>query len=117
MSDTAPNPDPPRVLAKAVLNAGKALGFKREEIGMIVGRDRSRLRDGINPGSPGGQAALLVVRVYRALYALVDGDPDAMRHWMSTPNRGTRGVPQEQMRTLVGLVDVVQYLDAIRGKL
>ncbi len=112
----AANPEAPRVLATAVLNAGKALGLKREEIGQIVGRDRSRIRDGIDPASPGGQAALLLVRCYRSLYALVDGDPAVMSHWMETPNHGTGGVPREQVFDLVGLVDVVQYLDAIRGK-
>lgn len=117
MERATPNPDAPRVIATAVLNAGKALGLRREDIGQIVGRDRSRIRDGIDPRSPGGQAALLLIRCYRSLYALVDGDPAAMRHWMSTVNRGTGGVPREQLFDLVGLVDVVQYLDAIRGKL
>jgi len=116
MSEPTPNPDAPRVIATAVLNAGKALGLKRDEIGRIVGRDRSRIRDGIDPGSPGGQAALLLIRCYRSLYALVDGDPVVMGHWMETANRGTGGVPREQLFDLVGLVDVVQYLDAIRGK-
>lgn len=116
MKRSTPNPDASRVLATAVLNAGKALGLKRDEIGRIVGRDRSRIRDGIDPRSPGGQAALLLVRCYRSLYALVDGDPAVMTHWMETANRGTGGVPRDQVFDLVGLVDVVQYLDAIRGK-
>lgn len=116
MKQPISNPDAPRVIATAVLNAGKALGLKRDEIGRIVGRDRSRIRDGIDPLSPGGQAALLLVRCYRSLYALVDGDPEAMAHWMTTENRGTGGVPRDQVFDLVGLVDVVQYLDAIRGK-
>ena len=116
MKRPAPNPDAPRVLATAVLNAGRALGLRRDEIGLIVGRDRSRIRDGIDPRSPGGQAALLLVRCYRSLFALVDGDPAVMTHWMETENRGTGGVPRDQVFDLVGLVEVVQYLDAIRGK-
>lgn len=116
MAERHPDPDPASVLATAVLNAGKTLGLRREEIATVIGRNRSRIRDGIDPDSKVGEAALLLVRIYRSLFALVDGDGETMRHWMSTPNRGTGGVPREQVRELVGLVTVAEYLDAIRGK-
>ena len=69
------------------------------------------------PASKAGELALLVVRCYRALYVLVGGDAAAMRHWMRTENRHTGGVPAEQMKTVAGLVAVLEYLDAMRGKL
>jgi len=40
-----------------------------------------------------------------------------MKHWMRTENLHTGGVPAEQVRTVQGLVGVLEYLDAIRGKL
>jgi hypothetical protein len=44
------------------------------------------------------------------------GDPEQMRHWMHTPNRHTGGVPAAQVQAVEGLVHVLSYLDAIRGK-
>ena len=109
------DPDPRAVLTKALLNAGTALGLSRERLGEIVGRERTAFSRGLDPDSQAGELALLVIRCYRSLYALVDGDAAAMRHWMHTANRDTGGVPAEQVRSVQGLVGVVEYLDAMRG--
>jgi hypothetical protein len=103
------------VLTKALLNAGTGLGLSRERLGEIVGRDRTAFSRGLDPTSKTGELALLLIRCYRSLYALVGGDPTTMRHWMQTPNRDTGGVPAEQVRSVQGLVTVVDYLDAMRG--
>ena len=105
------------VLTKATLRAGKALGLNQAEIGAVVGRDRTSLRRGIDPDSKTGELATLLIRLYRSLYALIGGDAEAMRHWMSTENHHTGGVPREQIRQVAGLIEVLGYLDAIRGKL
>lgn len=108
-------PDAGAVLTKALLNVGTGLGLSRERLGEIVGRDRTAFSRGLDPSSKAGELALLLIRCYRSLYALVGGDPAAMRHWMQTPNRDTGGVPAEQVRSVQGLVTVVEYLDAMRG--
>jgi hypothetical protein len=108
-------PDPQTVLTKALLNAGDTLGLSRQRLGEIVGRERTAFSRGLDPDGKAGELALLLIRGYRSLYALVGGDPVAMRHWMHTPNRDTGGVPAEQVRTVQGLVAVVEYLDAMRG--
>ncbi|MBX3680850.1 MbcA/ParS/Xre antitoxin family protein [Cognatazoarcus halotolerans] len=112
------NPDPSAVLLVALLNAGKDLGLSQSEIGAVVGRDRTAFsrRAGIDPGSKTGELALLLIRAYRSLFALVGGDITQMRHWMHTANLHTGGVPAEQIRGVAGLSRVVEYLDAIRGK-
>jgi hypothetical protein len=46
----------------------------------------------------------------------VGGDKSDMLHWMRTANHHTHGIPVEQIKTVSGLMQVVQYLDAIRGK-
>ena len=104
------------VLAQASLNAARALGLTQTDLAGIVGRDRSRLRAGIDPASKSGELALLFVRAYRSLFALVGGDPEAMSRWVRGENRGTGGVPAEQMRSVEGLARVVGYLDAMRGR-
>lgn len=114
-ASTSPSVD--QVLTKATLRAGKALGLSQADIGTVVGRDRTSLRRGIDPDSKTGELAALLIRVYRSLYALVGGDPQAMRHWMETDNHHTGGVPREQIRTVAGLTRVLEYVDAVRGKL
>lgn len=114
---TASTTDKAQVLAKAVINAGKALGINQAELGRIIGRDRSTLlRSGVDPASQSGELALILVRCYRSLYALMGGDSEHMRHWLHTHNRHTGGVPAEQLHSITGLVHVCDYLDAIRGK-
>jgi hypothetical protein len=108
-------PDTRAVLTKALVSAGKGLGLSRERIGEVIGRDRTAFSRGLDPASKAGELALLLIRCYRSLYALVGGDPVAMQHWMHTRNRDTGGVPAEQVRSVQGLVAVVEYLDAMRG--
>jgi hypothetical protein len=116
-SRLAVRPEPGRILASALVNAGKELGLTQTELGAVVGRDRTALSRGqLDPQSKPGELALLVIRLYRALFALVGGDTAAMRHWMHTGNSHTGGVPAEQIRSVQGLIRVVEYLDAIRGK-
>ena len=109
---------PNEVLGRALVKAGKQLGLTQADLGMVVGRDRTAIsRQSLEPGSKSGELALLVVRAYRALFVLVGGDGRQMKHWMHTPNRHVGGVPAELMRSVQGLNRVVEYLDAIRGRL
>ncbi len=110
-------PDAAATLTKALLSAGRELGLSQADIGAVVGRNRASLhRQGVTPQSKAGELALLLVRIYRALYVLVGGDGEQLRHWMHTENRHTGGVPAEQVTSVAGLVRVVEYLDAIRGR-
>jgi Protein of unknown function (DUF2384) len=105
------------VLTSALVKAGKELGLTQAEVGSIVGRDRTALsRGALEPGSKSGELALLVIRAYRALFVLVGGEPRQMKHWMHTHNLHVGGVPAELVRSVAGLVRVVEYLDAIRGR-
>lgn len=110
--------DKAEVLVEALLNAGKALGMTQGDLGAVIGKERSALSRGrIEPDSKSGELALLLIRVYRALYVLVGGDQAQMRHWMRTENRHTGGLPSEQIKSVQGLTRVLEYLDAMRGKL
>jgi len=93
----------------------------QQELAAIVGVDRSAVSrwksGGLRVGSKTGELALLLVRVYRALFALFGGNLEDMRHFLRTPNRHLGGVPLQRMEQVQGLVQVVEYLDAIRGKI
>jgi hypothetical protein len=115
-------PDAPTVLAKAVLSAAERLGLRARHLADVIGSSEasvSRLQNarGLDPESKEGELALLFLRVYRSLDALVGGDDAKAREWLRAPNEHLNGVPAERIRTVEGLVDVVQYLDAMRGRL
>ncbi len=105
------------ILSEALLNAGKALGMTQAQVGSVIGKDRTTLNRGLSPSSKAGELALLFIRCYRSLYVLVGGKPDDIKHWMHTENRHTRGIPAEQVQTVQGLNHVLEYLDAMRGKI
>ncbi len=107
----------PLVLSKALLNAGKGLGMSQADLGKVIGKDRTSISRGLDPTSKAGELALLLVRCYRSLFVLVGGKDEDMKHWMHTENHHTGGKPAEQVKTVQGLTRVVEYLDAIRGKI
>jgi hypothetical protein len=117
-TQTLLKPDESQTLTKALLNAGRALGLTQEVLGQVIGRDRTAFhRSGIDPQSKAGELALLVIRLYRSLYVLVGGKQEDLRHWMQTNNLHTGGVPIDQIKTIPGLLRLVEYLDAMRGKI
>ena len=64
-----------------------------------------------------GELALLLVRLYRSLDALTGGDEAKNREWLHAENHHLGGKPSELIRSIQGLVHVVEYLDAMRGRL
>lgn len=116
-----PNVDADAVLLKALLNTREQLGLTQQELASIVGVNRSAISrwgesGGMRPQSKTGELALLLIRAYRGLYALFGGNLGDMRHFLRTENHHLAGVPLVQMGQIQGLVRVVEYLDAIRGK-
>jgi hypothetical protein len=116
-----PAPDPAAVLTKAVLAAGARLGLRSRQLAAIIGASEasvSRLQRGrtIDPAGKEGELALLFLRMYRSLDALFGGEEAQARAWLHADNRHVGGVPAERVTTVQGLVDVVQYLDAMRGR-
>lgn len=113
---------PEAVLSKATLRAAGLLDLTDGGLGAILGvspASVSRLRGGsrrIDPSDKEGQLALLFIRMFRSVDALL-GEPDACRKWMHAENTHLRGVPAELIQDVEGLVHVTEYLDAMRGKL
>ena len=114
----APETSDKALLSKALLNAAKAFGLPQAEIAAVVGRNRTGLtRDGIDPASKSGELALLFIRLYRSVYALTGGEREAMAHWLNTPNHYFEDTPRQMIQSTEGLVRVVHYLDAMRGRI
>jgi hypothetical protein len=115
-------PDPALVVAKATLSAADRLGLTNRHLAAVIGSSEASVSRmlrgrGVSPESKEGELALLFVRLFRSLDALVGGDDDKARAWLHALNDHVGGVPAERIKTVEGLVSVIQYLDGMRGRL
>ena len=112
--------DKSSVLMKAFNNACTELGVSKSSAGKIIGVNRSTLSRkgsaGFDPESKQGELSLHFIRIYRSLFAISGGDKSFMHHWYSTQNKALGGRPENLVQTVLGLVRVNEYLDAMRGK-
>lgn len=111
------------VLAKATHRSAALLGLNGAALARVLGVSEatvSRIGRGerpVPPESKEGELALLLVRLYRSLDALVGNDEAKRRAWMRSPNDALHGIPAELILTAQGLVATVAYLDAMRAPL
>lgn len=115
-------PNESHVLAVALDKLKEQLDLSNDDLGKIIGIHRNTVtrlfkKGEIDPKSKEGEFSLLLVRIYRSLFALNGGNTAAIKHWLTTNNRHIQGIPLETMKTVLGLSRVVNYLDAIRGKI
>ena len=123
MPQSAAQPVPAEgpVVTKAVLRAADLLGISNKALGRIVGLSEasvSRMGSGgytLAPGDKPFEIAVLFIRFYRALDAIVHGDAAVARAWLSNPNAALGGTPLAIIQTLPGLVHAIAYLDARRA--
>jgi len=110
------------VLSKAVVNAAEFLGLSQARLAAILGLSRatvSRLCAGtyqLSQGKKEWEFAVLLVRLFRSLDAIVGGIAEDVRRWMNSDNHALANrKPVELISSAEGLVRVVYYLDARRG--
>ncbi|MGB3070925.1 MAG: antitoxin Xre/MbcA/ParS toxin-binding domain-containing protein [Ottowia sp.] len=113
--------DSGEVLAKATSRAGQLLGLSGAALARTIGVSEptvSRIVRGhksINPDSKEGELALLLVRVYRSLDALVGTDDQKRLAWMNSHNKALGGKPLKLIQSAEGLVATLHYLDGMRA--
>lgn len=111
------------VLTKAVRNLAKFYSLTGKDLSKIIGiseSSASRISQGtklISPHTKEGEMALLLLRVYRSLNAMVGNNHEKAKLWLNSQNKYFRNTPIEEMKTIPGLIGVLNYLDAMRGKL
>ena len=110
------------VLGKAVVRAAALLDLTQRELAGILGVSEataSRLcadRYRLSPErAKEWELARLFVRLFRSLDALW-GHGEEARAWLATPNLALAAPPRELLTSVEGLVRVVDYLDAARGR-
>lgn len=119
----APSPDRTAVVSKAVARAAGLLGLTNAVLARTIGVSEataSRLRAGrfaLEPDSKPYELALLLVRLFRSLDAVVGGDQASLRSWMTARNLALGGVPRDLVQSVTGLVAAVDYVDAARARI
>lgn len=119
---TTVSADRAAVVSKAASRAADRLGLTNTALARTIGVSEataSRLRSGtytLDPGTKPYELALLLIRLFRSLDAVVGGDEASLRSWMATTNRALRGVPRNLVQTATGLVAAVDYVDAARAR-
>jgi len=115
------SPQPEAVVTKAALRAADRFAIRRSELGAIIGVSEaslSRMSSGAATVSGKSQElALLFIRFYRSLDSWLGGDEEAAKAWLRAPNTHLRGTPVDLLQTVPGLIHVIEYLDAMRGKI
>ncbi len=121
MEQAVARPDPGAVLAKATTRASQLLGMNGVMLARTLGLSEptvSRILKAekpIDPTSKEGELALLLVRVYRSLDALVGTDDGKRQLWMTGFNKALGGIPLQVIQRVDGLVATLAYLDAMRA--
>jgi DNA-binding XRE family transcriptional regulator len=118
-----PRPVEGTVLAKAAVRAADSLDMTAKMLAAVIGVSEatvSRMRkDEFAPerGTKPFELAVLFVRFFRSLDAIVGGDETVARAWLKNANTALGGTPVDKIVTVSGLVDAIAYLDARRAPL
>ena len=110
------------VLSKAVTRAADRLEIPKNRLAKVLGLSPasvSRLYSGsyqLDSGRKEWELALLFVRAYRSLDSIV-GDDRVARAWLRSENLALHSRPMDLIDQTEGLVRVVHYLDASRGRI
>lgn len=111
------------VLTKAICNLSKFYNLSGRDLSKIIGISEAtvtRLSQGkklISPDTKEGEMALILLRIYRSLNAMIGNNHEKAKLWLNSQNKYFRNKPIEEIKTVAGLINVLNYLDAMRGKL
>ncbi len=111
------------VVTEAALSAARILGISDAALSEILGISATTLSRGRKSKSIFGtnrkafETAILFVRIYRSLEAFAGSDNNYMKRWLKAQNTVLHGAPLELMKTITGIVDVLNYLDGARARI
>jgi transcriptional regulator with XRE-family HTH domain len=114
-------PSPAATLTRATLRAARQLGMTNKALANVIGVSEatvSRMRTGgytLQSGQKSFELAILFVRLYRSLDAIIGGDEAVARAWLKNRNTALDGEPLTLIQTVPGLMNAIHYLDARRA--
>ncbi|HET9619020.1 MAG TPA: MbcA/ParS/Xre antitoxin family protein [Pseudolabrys sp.] len=111
------------VLTKATMRAAQKLGLKNRVLAAVIGLSEptiSRMSKNeftLAPESKSFELSAMLVRLFRALDAIVGGDETVAKAWLANVNTALGDAPINLIQSVSGLVNVVQYLDSRRARI
>ena len=111
----------PAVVTKAAVRAADRLALSNRVLAEVLGVSEatvSRMGAGtyqLVPASKPFELAVLFVRLFRSLDAIVGGDDAVARAWLRGDNTILGATPLSLIGSVSGLVNVVAYLDTRRA--
>jgi hypothetical protein len=111
------------VVSKAATRAATILGLNNATLARVLGVSAAsitRLQAGsytLAADSKPYELALLLIRLFRGLDALLAGEAPAIQSWMRTANLALGDTPQARIVSVAGLVEAVDYVDSARARL
>ena len=110
------------VVTKGVLRAAERLGLSNRVVAAVLGVSEatvSRMGTGayqLEPRTKPFELAVLFLRLFRSLDAIVGGDTAVARAWLQNENTALNAAPVALIESVAGLVNVVAYLDDRRAR-
>jgi hypothetical protein len=121
-TDTLIAPQEEKVLSTAVARAADLWKLTNDSLAQILGvssATASRLRSGawqLERGTKPFELGQYLVRLFRSLDALMGSDDEASMSWLRADNLDLGGRPIDLIRTVRGLGETTDYLDAFRAR-
>jgi uncharacterized protein (DUF2384 family) len=109
------------LVTNAATRAADKLGINGKALARVIGVSEATVsrikhsKHALAADSKPFQLAVLLVRLYRSLDALIGGDEAAARTWMMSTNAVLGGAPIKLIQSVSGLMNVIQYLDTRRA--
>jgi Antitoxin Xre/MbcA/ParS C-terminal toxin-binding domain/Antitoxin Xre-like helix-turn-helix domain len=109
------------LVSRAAIRAADRLNLSSRVLARTIGvsdASISRMRKGdyhLEKNQKPFELAVLFLRLYRSLDAVVGGDEAVARAWLNNANSALDATPVEMIQTVSGLTHVIQYLDARRA--
>jgi uncharacterized protein (DUF2384 family) len=111
------------IVSKAAIRAADRLNLPSRTLARIIGVSEasiSRMRKGeyrLEKNQKPFELAVLFIRLYRSLDAVVGGDDAVAKAWLTNQNTALDAAPVDLIQTVSGLTNVIHYLDARRAVL
>lgn len=109
------------VVTKSVMRAAERLALSNRVLAAVLGLSEatvSRMGTGayqLDAGSKPFELAVLFLRLFRSLDAIVSGDTAVAAAWLRNQNTALGAAPITLIESVAGLVHVVAYLDDRRA--
>src|SRR5687767_15675768 len=113
--------DQAAVVTKGVMRAAERLELPNRVLAVVLGLSEatvSRMGAGayqLDPETKPFELAVLFLRLFRSLDAIVGGDVAVARAWLRNTNTAFGAAPITLIESVAGLVQVVAYLDDRRA--